>query len=70
MLSTVHKAKGLEADNVFIICPEILPMISPGQLDWERQQENNLRYVAITRPKKCLTYVDVPEKMISGCPVV
>ena len=70
MLSTVHKAKGLEADNVFIICPEILPMIMPGQLEWERQQEMNLRYVAITRPKKRLVYVDVLEKMIDKCPVV
>ena len=70
MLSTVHKAKGLEADNVFIICPEILPMIMPGQLEWERQQEMNLRYVAITRPKKRLVYVDVLEKMIDKCPVI
>lgn len=70
MLSTVHKAKGLEADNVFIICPDILPMIVPGQLDWERQQEMNLKYVAITRPKKRLVYVDVMEKMIGSCPVV
>lgn len=65
MLSTVHKAKGLEADRVFIICPEILPWIMPGQLEWERQQELNLRYVAITRPKKTLVYVDVSEKDIN-----
>lgn len=65
VLSTVHRAKGLETDRVFIICPEILPWIMPGQLEWERQQEINLRYVAITRPKKTLVYVDVPEKEIN-----
>ena len=65
VLSTVHRAKGLETDRVFIICPEILPWIMPSQLEWERQQEMNLRYVAITRPKKTLVYVDVPEKEIN-----
>ena len=24
-LSTIHRAKGLESDNVFIICPSLLP---------------------------------------------
>lgn len=60
-LSTVHKAKGLEADNAFIICPNILPMRRKQQQEWELEQEMNLKYVAITRAKKCLTYVDVDE---------
>lgn len=64
MLSTVHKAKGLENDNVFIIAPELLPMQYPGQKDWEYQQEMNLLYVAITRAKKRLVYVDVDENNI------
>lgn len=64
MLSTVHKAKGLEADNVFIICPELLPMVIDGQQEWERQQEMNLKYVAITRAKKRLVWVTVDEKNI------
>lgn len=55
-LSTIHKAKGLEADNVYILCPESLP--SPiARLDWERETERNLQYVAYTRAKKTLNFV-------------
>ena len=70
MLSTVHKAKGLEADNVFIICPELLPMRMDGQLPWELEQEMNLKYVAITRAKKRLVWVDVDEKNVGSMRVV
>ena len=53
MLSTVHKAKGLEADNVFIACASLMP--SKSALDeWQVQQERNLMYVAYTRAKKVL----------------
>ena len=55
-LSSIHRAKGLEADNVFILRPDLLPhpaAKSPEQL----QQESNLRYVAVTRAKKKLTWV-------------
>ncbi len=49
-LSTVHKAKGLEADRVFIIKPQDMPLgVSKG---WMYQQEMNLKYIAITRAKK------------------
>lgn len=61
VLSTIHKAKGLESDNVFIIVPNKLPMTYKGQKDWEYEQELNLKYVAITRAKKVLTYVDLTE---------
>lgn len=54
MLSTVHKAKGLEADRVFIACPDKLPLRT-GKA-WEYQQEKNLEYVAITRAKYELIY--------------
>jgi superfamily I DNA/RNA helicase len=70
MLSTVHKAKGLEADNVFIICPELLPMRMEGQQEWEYQQELNLKYVAVTRAKKRLVWVDVDEKSVDTIAVV
>jgi superfamily I DNA/RNA helicase len=54
MLSTVHKAKGLEADRVFIIKPKDMPLkVSKG---WMYQQEMNLKYIAITRAKKELIY--------------
>lgn len=54
-LSTIHKAKGLEATNVFFLNPELLPSkyaITPEA----RLQEDNLTYVAITRAKQCLVY--------------
>lgn len=54
MLSTVHKAKGLEANRVFIACPDKLPLRT-GKA-WEYQQEKNLEYVAITRAKFELIY--------------
>ena len=48
-LSTVHKVKGLEADRVFIIRPDLLPMQSARS--WQHIQEKNLEYVAYTRAK-------------------
>lgn len=55
-LSTIHKAKGLEADNVYILCRSAMP--SPMAIKkWEREQEDNLIYVAYTRPKHVLGFV-------------
>lgn len=60
MLSTVHKAKGLEADNVFIACASLMP--SKSALDeWQVQQERNLMYVAYTRAKKVLGFLNEEE---------
>jgi superfamily I DNA/RNA helicase len=56
-LSTVHKAKGLEAERVFILRPEKLPLVWRGQQAWEMEQEMNLKYVAITRSLDELVYV-------------
>lgn len=54
VLSTVHKAKGLEANRVFIIRPDLLPLkVAKG---WQMIQEQNLEYVAITRAKTELVY--------------
>jgi len=62
-LSTVHKVKGLEADNVFILRPELLPF-PYARLPWQQQQESNLEYVAYTRAKKALYFIDsdAPQK--------
>jgi superfamily I DNA/RNA helicase len=55
-LSTIHKAKGLESERVFILSPELMP--SPwATRDWEILQEQNLEYVAITRAKKTLGFI-------------
>tara|TARA_R110000751_G_scaffold65981_3_gene134845 strand:+ start:1888 stop:3321 length:1434 start_codon:yes stop_codon:yes gene_type:complete len=53
MLSTVHKAKGLEADNVYILATERMP--HPKATN--PKEERNICYVAITRAKKNLFYV-------------
>lgn len=54
LLMTVHKSKGLEADRVFIIRPDKLPLKTSQA--WLRQQEKNLVYVARTRAKQSLIY--------------
>lgn len=57
VLSTMHKAKGLQADRVFIIEPQLIPS-RMAQQPWEFQQERNLDYVARTRAKHELVYVN------------
>lgn len=58
-LSTVHKAKGLEADHVWVLRPELMPHPLAKQ-PWAQEQEMNLKYVAITRAKKTLHWVIPP----------
>lgn len=59
-LSTIHKAKGLEADNVYILCDSMMPSKLASH-DWEKTQEKNLMYVAYTRPKKLLGFISEKE---------
>ena len=54
--STIHKAKGLEADRVFLIRPDMIPH-KRATKPWQLKQERNLKYVAITRAKKEFVYV-------------
>ena len=56
-LSTIHKAKGLEAKNVYIACKSLMPN-SRATKDWEIKQEYNLMYVAYTRAKDRLGFID------------
>ena len=53
---TIHRSKGLEADRVAIIHPELLPH-PMAQQAWQLQQEKNLEYVAYTRAMKELLIV-------------
>lgn len=48
-LSTIHRAKGLENKRVYVLNYDELPFFRLQQKDWERIQEINLKYVAITR---------------------
>lgn len=60
-MSSVHRAKGTEADRVFVLDPKCLPMIGRKSKPWEIQQEYNIAYVAVTRAKKELWFAgDVP----------
>lgn len=56
-LSTIHKSKGLESDRVFIICEDKLYLKYCMQVPWMAEQEKNLVYVAITRAKHFLGYI-------------
>jgi len=56
-LSTIHKSKGLESNNVYIICEEKMMLKRAMKLEWTRVQEINLVYVAYTRAKKVLGFV-------------
>ena len=56
MFSTVHKAKGLEADHVLILHPELFGRRKPSV------EDDNVKYVAITRAKKTLIMQRVPEE--------
>ena len=55
-LSTVHKAKGLEAKRVFVLDPDLMPSKYARQ-EWQVQQEKNLMYVAYTRAKQTLVFI-------------
>ena len=61
MLSTAHKSKGLEANRVIILLPNKLPLKFPHQQDWQKRQELNLKYVALTRARKELIFIDLKE---------
>lgn len=56
--SSVHRAKGLQAETVYILNPEKLPLRWKGQQLWEVEQEQNIRYVALTRSKNKLIFVN------------
>lgn len=57
VLSTIHKAKGLEADRVFILNPSLIPS-KYATTELEFYQEKCLMYVAITRARKELVFVE------------
>jgi superfamily I DNA/RNA helicase len=49
----------LESDRVIILLPNKLPLCWKGQKEWQYQQEMNLKYVALTRAKKELVFVNL-----------
>lgn len=59
-LSTIHKSKGLECENVYIACKSLMPS-NNATTKWEKRQERNLMYVAYTRAKNKLGFLDEKE---------
>lgn len=57
-LSTIHKSKGLEADNVYILNKFLTPSKYAKQ-SWELEQERNLDYVSFTRSRKILGFLNI-----------
>jgi len=57
--SSVHKAKGLEAKRVFVLEPTLSPKLPPSVKPSSARvkEENNIRYVAITRAIHSLVWV-------------
>lgn len=49
-LGTVHRTKGLEAERVYILAPELIPH-PMAKKPWEITQERNIAWIAITRAK-------------------
>jgi superfamily I DNA/RNA helicase len=57
VLSTVHKAKGMEWDTVYLLNRDALMPSRWARQEWQKRQEINLIYVALTRAKS--TLVDI-----------
>ena len=67
-LMTVHSAKGLEFDYVFIVGLEegIFPHMNSSESTDEIEEERRLCYVAVTRAKKALRLVNTKKRTIYG----
>ena len=62
-LTSAHRSKGLEADKIYIIRPELLPHPKIAEKsEFNRVQETNLAYVAATRAKHELVFVQSDDK--------
>jgi len=64
-LSTIHRAKGLENHRVFILGYDELPFKRLYQKDWEKIQELNLKYVAITRSLQELYLIENNKQQVA-----
>ncbi len=59
ILTSVHSSKGLEAQTIWLLKPELMPhpaAVKKGRAE-ELDQENNLRYVALTRSQNRLVFI-------------
>ncbi len=66
LLSSIHKAKGSEWDRVYFLDSDLIPSRwaikandrNPELFSWMMEQEQNLRYVGVTRAKSELVYIN------------
>ena len=67
-LMTIHSAKGLEFDHVYLIGMEegLLPFYSEDEDERELEEERRLCYVAMTRARKSLTLTAAHSRMMYG----
>jgi DNA helicase II / ATP-dependent DNA helicase PcrA len=56
-LCTIHKSKGQEWKRVFVLNEWLMPSKYARQ-EWQQEQEKNLQYVACTRSKSELHFID------------
>lgn len=70
LLSSIHRGKGLEAERVFILKPELMPHPMAKKPE-DQEQERNCLWVAATRSKSELTFVGrVPSILSRGVKVI
>lgn len=62
-LSSVHRAKGLEADRVYVLEPDLMPHPS-ARTAAALEAERAVLFVAVTRARKSLMFVDAEESKI------
>ena len=67
-LMTIHSAKGLEFDNVFVVGLEegIFPSSRSMDNEEDLEEERRLAYVAVTRAKKQLYLTSARQRMLFG----
>lgn len=59
IMSSIHKSKGLEFENVYALNIDNMPSKWKGQKPWQLEQEIYLKYVALTRSTKNLYLVSL-----------
>jgi len=67
-LMTIHSAKGLEFDTVFLTGLEegVFPLYRSMENEWEMEEERRLCYVGITRAKDSLFLTHVDRRLFYG----
>lgn len=68
VLSSIHRAKGLESDRIFVLDWDRMPMVWKRQTPEQLEQETNLQFIALTRSRSELYFIDA--KIPAATPLV